>query len=122
MLKLLNKDDNLVMSNSRFIKNATFYKDAFALFDLFENLQNTKKSELPNYCLENGKYCLQGFCLVAKNYASELMFETIKLSLDYLEILYYSIAVYANEKGEIEYSFSDGIGTITYPLAKKIAD
>lgn len=104
MLKLLNKDDNLVMSNSRFIKNATFYKDAFALFDLFENLQNTKKSELPNYCLENGKYCLQGFCLVAKNYASELMFETIKLSLDYLEILYYSIAVYANEKGEVERS------------------
>ena len=27
-----------------------------------------------------------------------------------------------NEKGEIEYTFSDGIGTITYPLAKKIAD
>ena len=102
MLKLLKKNDNLVMSNSRFVKNATFYKDCFALYDLFENLENLKKEEMPNYCLENGKYVLEGFCLVAKNYASELGFETMKLSLDYLKILYYSIASFANEEGEID--------------------
>ena len=102
MLKILKKNDNLVMSNSRFVKNATFYKDCFALYDLFENLENLKKEEMPNYCLENGKYVLEGFCLVAKNYASELGFETMKLSLDYLKILYYSIASFANEEGEID--------------------
>ena len=102
MLKLLKKNDNLVMSNSRFVKNATFYKDCFALYDLFENLESLKKDEMPNYCLENGKYILEGFCLVAKNYASELGFETMKLTLDYLKILYYSIANFANENGEVD--------------------
>ncbi len=102
MLKLLKKNDNLVISNSRFVKNATFYKDCFALYDLFENLESAKKEELPNYCIENGKYVLEGFCLVAKNYASELGFETMKLTLDYLKILYYSIACFANENDEID--------------------
>ena len=102
MLKILKKNDNQVRSNSRFVKNATFYKDCFALYDLFENLENLKKEEMPNYCLENGKSVLEGFCLVAKNYASELGFETMKLSLDYLKILYYSIASFANEEGEID--------------------
>lgn len=104
MLKLLKKNDNLVMSNSRFVKNATFYKDCFALYDLFENLQNSDKSLLPNYCLVNGQYCLEGFCLIAKNYASELGFETMKLSLDYLRVLYYSIACFADENGDIDKS------------------
>lgn len=102
MLKLLKKNDNLVISNSRFVKNATFYKDCFALYDLFENLESAKKEELPNYCIENGKYVLEGFCLVAKNYSSELGFETMKLTLDYLKILYYSIACFANENDEID--------------------
>lgn len=105
MFKCISEKDRLVMANSRFVKNAVFYKDMFAFYDFYENLMNLKDSDKPNYCiLPRGGYCLEGICLVAKNYASELGFETLNLSLNYLKILYYSICSYASELGEVSKS------------------
>ena len=97
MFKLLNSEDKNVLGSSNFAKNACFYKDMLSFCDGFsailENIEN-----LPKFCFDyNGKLSLEGICLLMKMYATEFKFETIKLSLDYLKILYYTAATFAEE-------------------------
>lgn len=98
MFSLIKTEDKKVMANSRFVKNAVFYKDLFAFFETYEQLMEKDKKSLPNFCvLPNGKYCLEGICLFMKLYASEFGFETLRLSLDYLKVIYYTIAGYSED-------------------------
>ncbi len=98
MVKLITNSDNKVLGKSGFIKNAMFYKDMLAFYDAYNNLFNLPEDMIPNYCkLKNGKLCLEGICLFMKNYASELGFESIKLSLSYLKTIYYAMASYSKD-------------------------
>lgn len=99
MVHLINKNDKDVVASAGFIKNAVFYKDMFAFYDAYEALMQEKPSDLPHYCYKKGTFYLEGICLFFKDYASELGFESIKLTLDYLKVLYYTIASYS-EDGE----------------------
>jgi len=93
MFKLLNKNDKNVVLNNMFIKNAGYFQDALAFFDAYAAICEKSTKELPNYCtLSDGTLCLEGVCLFIKTYASEFMFRTIDLSIDYLKIIYYSIS------------------------------
>ena len=57
MFSLISADDCKVMVNSRFVKNAVFYKDLFAFFDTYEKLMAEDKKSLPSFCVDkNGKY------------------------------------------------------------------
>ena len=76
-------------------KNAMFYKDLLAFYDAYVSLIEKDPSTLPNYCYWNGEYSLEGICLFMKDYASELGFESLNLTLDYLKIIYYTIASYS---------------------------
>ncbi len=99
MGKLVQVNDKKVMSNSNFVKNAVFYKDMFAFYDAYNFIVNQKQESLPNYCFyPNGKMCLEGICLLIRNYASEFGFESVKLTLDYLKVLYYTIASYSQDE------------------------
>ena len=103
MFSVIDIEDSKIMANSRFVKNAVLYKDMLAFFDLYEKIMAAKKNELPNFVfLPKGGYCLEGICLIAKNYASELGFETLNLSLEYLKTIYYTIASFAGENGKVE--------------------
>ena len=103
MFSLISADDCKVMVNSRFVKNAVFYKDLFAFFDTYEKLMAEDKKSLPSFCVDkNGKYNLEGICLFMKLYASELGFETLRLSLDYLRVIYYTIAGYTEDKKTVD--------------------
>ena len=48
MFSLIKSDDKKVMANSRFVKNAVFYKDLFAFFEAYEKLMAEDKKKLPN--------------------------------------------------------------------------
>lgn len=97
MINLINKNDKDVVSSAGFIKNAVFYKDMLAFYDAYEKLMQEKPSDLPSFCYKKGRFYLEGICLLFKDYASELGFESIKLSLDYLKVLYYTIASYSKD-------------------------
>ena len=60
-----------------------------AFYDAYENLMSQNVSKLPAYCYKKGQFYLEGICLFFKDYASELGFESVRLSLEYLKILYY---------------------------------
>lgn len=99
MFRLIKKEDYEVLANSNFAKNAMFYKDMLAFYNAFEEMCEHKEY-LPNFCfLHTKELCLEGMCLLMRMYATEFKFETIKLSLEYLKILYYAIASYS-EDGE----------------------
>ena len=103
MFKLLKSEDKNFLGNSNFAKNAIFYKDMLCFFDAYEKIME-RKDELPNFCfLENGYVCLEGICLLIKMYATEFKFETIKLTLDYLKILYYSIASFSDDDDTVDH-------------------
>ena len=103
MFQVIKSDDIKVLSSSRFVKNATFYKDMFAFFDAYEKLTTDHKKSLPNFCFVNKKeFCLEGLCLVMRMYASELGFETLKLTADYLRVLYFTICAYSTDKKTVE--------------------
>lgn len=96
MFKLLKMEDNQKLSNANFSKNAIFYKDMLAFYEAYSLIQE-RKDNLPNFCtLPNGELCLEGVCFLMKMYATEFKFETLKLSLNYLKILYYTIASYTD--------------------------
>lgn len=97
MVNLINKNDKDVVSAGGFIKNAIFYKDMLAFYDAYENLMSQKVSKLPAYCYKKGQFYLEGICLFFKDYASELGFESVRLSLEYLKVLYYTIASYSED-------------------------
>ena len=97
MVPLINKDDNLVMNRSNFLKNAIFFKDMLAFYNAYENIMNQNPEELPNYCYHKGKYYLEGICLFISNYSSEFEFESLKLTLDYLKVIYYTLAGYSQD-------------------------
>lgn len=98
MVSLIHENDRNFMADARFIKNAVLYKDIFAFYDAFSFIMSQDKNLLPNYCfLNNGEYCLEGICLLIKDYSSELGFESIKLSIDYLKVIYYTIASYSKD-------------------------
>ncbi len=99
---LLTKNDKNVISGSGFVKNAVFYKDMLAFYDAYNNLMQQSTSSLPSFCFKNGKYSLEGICLLFKDYASELGFESVRLSLDYLKVLYYTIASYSTADTLVE--------------------
>lgn len=112
MVNLVSKDDRLKMKNTKFVKNAVFYKDMFAFYDAYNLLMSKPKDALPTFCFyPNGNYCLEGICLLIKNYQSEFAFESLRLTLDYLKTLYYSISAYSAdeflpERSVIEAEFS----------------
>lgn len=95
MLKFIKDKDYTFLKSNPFEKNAVFYKDLLVFYDAYTNLLNTDPESLPNYCYWNGDYCLEGICLFMKDYSSELGFESIKLTLNYLKFLYYSLASYS---------------------------
>ena len=98
MVALIHEKDKNFMANASFIKNAVLYKDIFAFYDAFTFIMSQEKEMLPNYCfLNNGDYCLEGICLLIKDYSSELGFESVKLSIDYLKVIYYTIASYSKD-------------------------
>lgn len=100
MVGLISNDDIKVLGGSGLIKNAVFYKDIFAFYDAYVNLLSLDADDIPNYCkLAKGRLCLEGICLFMKTYASELGFESAKLTLGYLKVIYYTIASYS-ESGE----------------------
>ncbi len=99
MVGLISENDSKVLGGTGFIKNAVLYKDLFAFYDAYVNLLSLDSNDIPNYCkLTKGRLCLEGICLFMKNYASELGFETLNLTLGYLKVLYYTIASYSNGK------------------------
>lgn len=98
MFKVIRKDDVKIFKNSLFIKNANFFKDEIAFFDAYSDLCEKTKDEIPSYCMyQNGAICLDGVCFLFKTYASELGFNTLDLSIDYLKTLYYSIATLSKD-------------------------
>ena len=100
MAHLINRNDKDVIATGSFVKNAVFYKDMLAFYDAYKNLMETSVSKLPSFCYKKGTYYLEGICLLFRDYSSELGFESIKLSLDYLKVIYYTIASYS-EDGEL---------------------
>ena len=99
MTPLINAEDKKVLAGSDFVKNAIFYKDMLAFYDAYEKIVSYDRDLLPNYCFnQNNTYLLDGICLLMKNYASEFGFETIKLSLEYLKVLYYTIVGYSTDE------------------------
>lgn len=99
MVNLISEGDNEVLNKSGFIKNAVMYKDLFAFYDAYVNLLSQDINDIPNYCkLNRGGLCLEGVCLFMKTYASELGFESVRLTLGYLKILYYTIASFSDGK------------------------
>lgn len=98
MVKLISNSDNKVMQNSSFVKNAVMYKDMFAFYDAYEKLVGSGADNMPNYCCYKDKsLCLEGICLFMKDYSSELGFESVKLTLDYLKVIYYTLAGYSKD-------------------------
>lgn len=95
MFQLLNPKDKDVLKNSNFVKNAVFYKDMLCFYNAYVEIAE-KKENLPNFCFSaDNELCLEGVCLLMKMYATEFKFETLKLSLEYLKILYFAVASYA---------------------------
>lgn len=102
MFSLIKSDDAKILSNSRFTKNAIFYKDMFAFFDAYEKFTTDYKNDLPNFCFVKKQLCLDGLCLAMKMYASELGFETLRLSAEYLKVVYYAIASYSKDEKTVD--------------------
>lgn len=101
MFKLLKSEDKSVLNNSSFVKNAILYKDMLCFYEAYCQIMK-HKDKLPNFCYSKGKeVCIEGICLLVKMYATEFKFETLKLTLDYLKVLYYAIASYA-ENDEVD--------------------
>lgn len=97
MFKLLKPEDKLFLNNSNFVKNANFYKDMMCFYEAYQQIYD-KRENLPNFCYaKKDELSLEGICLLIKMYASEFKFETLKLTLDYLKVLYYAVASYAEE-------------------------
>lgn len=101
MFRLIKSEDKEVFDNSNFTKNAIFYKDMLCFYNAYSQIME-HADELPNFCyLPDNGICLEGVCLLMKMYATEFKFETLKLTLDYLKILYFSVASYA-ENDEVD--------------------
>lgn len=101
MFKLLKSEDKSVLNNSSFVKNAVLYKDMLCFYEAYSQIMKNK-DKLPNFCYSKGKeVCIEGICLLIKMYATEFKFETLKLTLDYLKVLYFAIASYA-ENDEVD--------------------
>ncbi|MBQ8451302.1 MAG: hypothetical protein IJ538_00780 [Clostridia bacterium] len=99
MSKLLNAADGNVLKGAKFVKNAKFYKDMFAFYKAYEAIVSADKEKLPNYVVStDGEFLLDGICLFIRNYASEFDFESTKLTLNYLKVLYYTIASYSADE------------------------
>ena len=102
MFKLIKTNDKNVLNNSNFAKNAVLYKDMLSFAEAYSKITQNK-DKLPNFCfLPEGELCLEGVCLLMKMYATEFKFETMKLTLDYLKILYYTCASFADEDGFVD--------------------
>lgn len=102
MFKLLNSDDKLVLDRANFVKNAILYKDMLCFHEAYSQILEHREN-LPNFCYLKGKeLCLEGICLLIKMYATEFKFETLKLTLDYLKILYFAVANYSDENDEVD--------------------
>ena len=98
MFKLLKAEDKLFLDNANFVKNAVFYKDMLYFYDAYDGILK-RKEMLPNFCyVKKNELCLEGICLLIKMYATEFKLETIKLSLEYLKILYYAVASYSKDR------------------------
>jgi hypothetical protein len=99
MAQLISPDDRYIMKSTTFVKNACFYKDMFAFLDAYNQILSQPKESLPNFCVENdGQFCLEGICLLVKDYASEFGFESLRLTENYLKVLYYTIASFSKDE------------------------
>lgn len=94
---LINQSDKNLMDNVELVKNATFYKDLLAFYDAYIEITSRAKQDLPNFCFVNDRLLLDGLCLLIKDLASEFKFSTLNLSIDYLKILYFSMASFAKD-------------------------
>lgn len=102
MLKILNEEDKTVLGSANFTKNAVLYKDLIAFCEVYDKILDSQ-GKLPNFCFDtNGKLCVEGVCFLMKMYATEFGFETLKLTLDYLKILYYTMASFADDDGVVQ--------------------
>lgn len=97
MFVLLKDEDKNVLSESQFVKNAVFYKDMLCFYNAYDKITD-RIDNLPDFCFGVDKrLCLEGICLLMKMYATEFKFETLKLTLEYLKVLYFTIASYADD-------------------------
>jgi len=97
MIPLIDRRDSEVLEKVDNLKNAVLYKDMFAFYDAYSAFLSMGIENLPNYCLINNKLYLNGLCLLIKDYSSEFDFETLDLTLDYLKILYYTLAKFSKD-------------------------
>lgn len=95
MVELISGSDSELLKNSDFVKNARLYKDMLAFYDAYCALAEAKSSDIPNYCRDIDGLSLNGVCLFMLNHAAELGFESLELSLDYLKVIYYTLASYS---------------------------
>ena len=100
MATLIRKSDKDIMRDLDYTKNSTFYKDMLAFYDAYAEIMKRPSYELPNYMFIKDQVLLDGLCLLIKDCAFEFKFETLNPSLDYLKILYFSIAEYSKD-GEL---------------------
>lgn len=98
MVELICESDSNLIKNSNFVKNASLYKDMFAFYDAYCALVNANSSGNLNCCKNNsGELCLEGVCLFMHNHAAELGFDSLSLNLDYLKVIYYTLAGYSSD-------------------------
>lgn len=96
MAKLINASDNSVLRDINELKNAIFFKDMLAFYDAYKGLMESDTELLPSFCYHGKQFSLEGICLFMKDYSAELGFETLNLDLNYLRIIYYSIASFSS--------------------------
>ncbi|MBQ8424860.1 MAG: hypothetical protein IJX17_02420 [Clostridia bacterium] len=112
MIPLINQSDKYVLGIVDNLKNAVLYKDMLAFYDAYTSFYSLGIENLPNYCVINNRIYLNGMCLLIKDYSAEFDFETLDLTLDYLKVLYYSIAKFSPDgnfpdRSAIVYEFED---------------
>ena len=118
MATLLRKSDKDIIKDIKYAKNATFYKDMLAFYDAYLQITNRQIYELPNYLFLKNQLVLDGLCMLIKDCAFEFRFETLNPSIDYLKIIYFSIAEYSKdgefpERDIIENKFAEYKNNLT---------
>lgn len=97
---LIKKSDKNAFNKVEYVKNATFWKDLLAFYDAYTLLTSRTKNELPNFCFESNRLSLDGLCLLIKDSTALFAFSSLNPSIDYLKLLYYSMASYS-KNGEL---------------------
>lgn len=97
---LIKKSDKNAFNKVEYIKNATFWKDLLAFYDAYTLITSRSKSALPDFCFENNRLSLDGICLLIQDSTAMFSFASLDPSIDYLKLLYFSMANYSRN-GEL---------------------